>query len=151
MSTTPEIPVNYLKVPSNQRLVHSKPRRNASFVLKSNQSDERIASNLSLPSAGHSILKQSNSSHQHPSTSSHLSVHYSPVKNKDEDKIEFIPSVISPTIESSTLIENNQTEHTQTHNHQSLKAPGHYGLRKLLSKPCWSNPFAEGRYEKRIY
>ncbi len=69
------------------------------------------------------------------------------MKNKDEDKIEFIPSVISPIIEPSTLIENNQKERTQTHNDQSLKAPGHYELRKLLTKPCWSNPFAEGRYE----
>ncbi len=137
MSTTPETPMDYLKVPTNRRLVHSTPRRNASFVLKSNQSDERIASNLSLSSAGHSILKQPNASLQHPTTSSRLSVHYSAVKNEDEDK-------------SSTLIENNQVEPTQTQNHHSLKMPEHYGLPKLIKESRWSNPFGEGRYEKRF-
>ncbi len=150
MLTTPEIPLDYLKVPTNQRVVHSKPRRTSSFIVKSNQFDERFASNLSLPSAGNSILNGPNPSRQPQSISSHLSVHSAlrtnENENEDEDKIEFIPSLIVPTIELSPLREN-----TKTNNHHFLKVPKNYRLHELLQESGWSNPLLHGRYEKKIY
>jgi hypothetical protein len=120
MSTTSKISLDYLKLPTNQSLVQSKPpRRTCSFIEKSNQIDERLASNLSLRSAGNGILKQTNSPR-----SSHLSVHYAP------DNTEFIP-----TIESSPVIEH--------HLRNTFKIPTHYGLHTST----WLHRFSHRRYE----
>jgi hypothetical protein len=143
MLTTSDIPLDYLKVPTNQKLVNSKlPHRTSSFIVQSNQPNERIASNLSLPSAGNSILKSPDSSSQRQSTSSRLSVHYTPVVNEDE--LEFIPSLIIPTIESSSS-SSSFIENTPTNNRHAFKIPKHYGFHELLDKSSCSDLFLHGR------
>jgi hypothetical protein len=137
MLTKPEIPIDYLTVPTNERLIPTKPRRTASFIMQSNQPDERIASNLSLPSAGNSILKQSNTPRRRPSTTSHLSVHYSPVTTENNEQIEIIPSPI----------ENDQEEPTSTNRYNLFKKSNYDGLNALFQNRNWSNPFLHGRYE----
>jgi hypothetical protein len=126
MTTTSKNARDYLKVPDHQDFVQSKlPRRTASFIDKPNRIDERTASNLSLPSAGHGILKQANTPH-----SSHLNVHYEP---NTIDKIKIIP-----TIESPDLI-----EPRSRNNQHTFKIPTHYGLQKS----SWINSFSQKRYE----
>jgi hypothetical protein len=149
MLTKSELPIDYLKVPTNQKIVKSIPRRTSSFPAQPSQLDERIASNLSLQSVGNSILKQPNSHHQHQSTSSHLSVHYS--TNENENKINLSPSLILPTIESTPLIENNQVEDPQTNNHHFSKMPIQCRLCELLQRRTWSNPFPQRRYENGTF
>ncbi len=139
MSTTPQIPLDYLQVPTNQSLVDSKPHRStSSFIEKSSQCDERIASNLSLPLVGNSILKQANSSRQ----PSHLIVHYTPTTNEDTDEIESIRSLMPPKNESSTLIEN-----LPKNNQHVFKIPTHYGLWESSRKSTLLNQFLHRRYE----
>ena len=121
MTTTTKNSTDYLKVPTPQDLVQSKPpRRTASFIDRPNRIDERTASNLSLPSAGHGILKPANTHH-----SSHLSVHY---KEDALDKIEVIPTIETPIF---------------TERHSKFAIPTHYGLQKSQ----WINSFSQKRYE----
>lgn len=137
MLTTPEIPIDYLTVLTNERLIPTKPRRTASFIMQSNQADERIASNLSLQSARNSILKQSNSPRRRPSTTSQLSVHYSPITTENNEQIEIIRSPI----------ENDQEKPTHTNRYSFFKKSNYDGLNALFRNRNWSNPFFHGRYE----
>lgn len=141
MLSTPEKSIDYLKVPMNDGVGHSTPHHSSSFIIQSDENDKHIASNLSLPLIGHSILKQGNSSSRRPSTSSHLSVHYSPTTIETDEKIEFIPSLIVPQIESSLLIEN-QNEDIHSNKRHFFQMPINDGLHKLLR-----NPLLYGRYD----
>ena len=131
---------DHSKTPTNGIAAHPKSRRAISFTQNANPLDECLASNLSLHLAGNSILKQPNSSSRRQSTHSHLSVHYSPVTNTDEDKIENISSHSVPTMESSTWTENSRNRYRH-----SFKMPTHYGLHDLLQTPTGSNVFTHGR------
>jgi hypothetical protein len=156
MSTTPNSPGDYLKVPTNRRLAYLNPNRSTSFIEQSNQideSDERTASNSILPSTGNSTPRLPIFTRQRQLTSSRINARYSPVTaEEEEDKIEFsCSSLIVPIIESPPLIENHQIENTQTNIHRFPKPTIRSRLRKLLNRRLWSNPFSKGRYEKKIY
>jgi hypothetical protein len=151
MLTTPDMPIDYLKIPTHHRLVHSTTRRTSLFVEQPNQLDQCISSNLSLPSATNSILKKPNSSGQRQSISSHPNVHYTFIEKDHVDNLEFSPSFIVPTIESSPMIENNLLDPSHENRQRLLKTPTSHGVHALPKKSTWSNPFFRGRYEKRLY
>ncbi|CAF1217232.1 unnamed protein product [Adineta steineri] len=125
MLTTPDTPLDCLKIPDNQKLLSPKPRRTISFTEQPGQVDERIASNLSLSSLKPSILKKPNST-----VSSQLNVYYTPMDNDNKEKIPFHSS--------STSIENNL--HKTTHKDQE------HLFENLLStkskEPGWSFLFS---------
>jgi hypothetical protein len=148
MLTTPDMPIDYLKIPTYHELVHSKTRRRSLFVEQSNQLDQCISSNLSLPSSSNSILKKPNSSSRRQSISSHSHVHYTSI---EKDHADNSPSFIVPTVESSPLIENNLLDTSHENRQRLLKTPTSHGLHALPKKSPWSNPFFRGRYEKRLY
>ena len=151
MLTTPDMPDDYLKIPDNHRLVHSKTRRTASFIEQSNQLDEPTASNLSLPSLANSILKKPNSPGGHQSIFSRLNVHYTTTEKDHEDNVEFSPSLIVPSVESSLFTEKNVHDTPRENKQRLFKTPSPYGLNTLPKKSRWSNPFFRGRYEKSSY
>jgi hypothetical protein len=138
-----ETPIDYLTVPDNQNLVQSNPRRTASFNEKLNQLDERLASSLSLPSATNSILKKSNSPRN--SISSRLNVHYTPVANENDDKVE-----IMPTIEPPPLIQNNRLKNFHTNNRHHSKPSKSHGFIKSLRNSRPPTTFLQERYEKLL-
>ena len=139
MLTTPEIFIDYLQVPANRESNQSTPRRTASFAEKLNKHDERFASNLSLRSTTHSILKKANSPRH--STSSHLTVHYTPIVTPNEDELELIS-----TTESPSLIKNSHMD-----NHHHSKPSNRYRYITLLQRAAWPKLFSHGRYEKKIF
>ncbi|CAF2508500.1 unnamed protein product [Rotaria sp. Silwood2] len=153
MSTTSNIPMDYLEVPNKKTKDNSDiPRRTSSFIQKSNPTCKRMPSNLSLPCVNHGILKSSNSSCRPLSISSRSSVYYTPMINEDDDKTELIPSIVVPTTESSPLIDNIELKHNPIDNdrlHDIHKENDHifntqrqYGLGALLRQSYWSNhPF----------
>ncbi|CAF3811285.1 unnamed protein product [Rotaria sordida] len=144
MFPTSNIPMNYLKVPTNEKLDNTESRRTCSFIQNPNRIKKRAPSNASLPCINHGILKSSNSSHRPQSISSRSSVYYTPMISEDDDKVELISSIIvPPTTESSSLINNNQLEHTHKKNDGHFNIPRQYGLSTLLRKSYWSNhPFS---------
>jgi hypothetical protein len=141
MLRKPEGSVNHLQVP--------KPRRACSFIDNINHVDERIASNLSLPTGTNSILKHTNSSRQRQSSCARLNVHYIPPANEVEEKLNLISTRNIPIDSSSLMDDSLSNSHIPNRYFLSLKMVSQRRLRSLIERPSLSNPFLHGRYEKQ--
>jgi hypothetical protein len=108
----------------------------AMLMETSNQPDETVDSNLSLPSVTSSFLKQAKLSHKRQTSHGH----YSCISNEDGDKEESISPSTIPIKEVKVLKKN---PFLNNHGYSS-KIPKKRGLRALLSRKSWPNPFIQG-------
>jgi len=136
MQTSSGTSTDHLKVPANQTFNRSRTSSSISITENPNELQEHKRSNLRLSPSTNSILKQSSSSPRRLSASSHLSVHYTPEIQKNDENLNI------ETVDSLPIT----NKKYKNHRYYSLKMPTHYGIREFLHKSSVSPSLLLKRY-----
>lgn len=139
--------MEYLKLPSNQRLDTVGRQRNASFIDESDTPDKkRNSSSTSLQNVARRTPRPSSSSIDPRSMSTGLNGYHTPVIRND-DTLELIPADLVQTIESPSSPNNSQSVESHSSLDDFIEIDENDQLALLLQDSYWSHhPFKLKRH-----